>query len=441
MGANLETQRTVAPTKKRISRKMFWIVTSSLVTLFAVILFLNFKRSDKRLRQEVHHLYSVEDPQFHRAMGVLLGPAIVGGNHTETLLNGDEIFPSMLEAIRGARSTITFASYIYWSGPIGREFAEALAARAKAGVRVHVLVDWAGSQKMDAASIELMEGAGVELRKFNPLRWYALGRVNNRTHRKILVTDGKVGFTGGVGIADVWSGHAQDPDHWRDTHFKVTGPVVAQMQAAFLDDWIKATGQVLHGVEYFPPLEPAGSQAAQVFVSSPSGGSESMELMYLLAISAAERSILLSSAYFVPDDLTLEAFKEALKRGVKVQIITPGEHTDSDLVRGASRARWGEILEAGAEIYEYKPTMYHCKSLVVDGYFTSVGSTNFDPRSFGLNNESNLNVFDREFAQRQVEVFEADLARSRQVTYAAWKKRPLHEKAKEHLASLLGGAL
>jgi cardiolipin synthase len=417
------------------------VFVSALLTLVVVILVLNFKRSDKRLRREVHHLYSVGDPQFLRAMGVLLGPAIVAGNQAETLLNGDQIFPSMLAAIRGARSTITFATYIYWSAPIGMEFAQALAERSRAGVKVHVLVDWAGSQKMDPDAIATMEGAGVELQKYNPLRWYSLGRVNNRTHRKILVVDGEVGFTGGVGIGAVWTGHAQDPDHWRDTHFKISGPVVAQMQAAFLDDWIKATGKVLHGADYFPPLEPTGRQAAQVFLSSPSGGSESMELMYLLAISAAERSILLASAYFVPDDLTLEAFKEALQRGVQVRIITPGEHTDNDLVRGASRARWGELLEGGAEIFEYRPTMYHCKALVVDDYFVSVGSTNFDPRSFGLNNEANLNLFDADFARRQVEIFHADLAQSRQVTFEEWKNRPLREKVKENLASLLGGAL
>ena len=232
--------------------------------------------------------------------------------------------------------------------------------------------------------------------------------MNNRTHRKVLVVDGKVGFTGGVGIADAWSGHAQDPDHWRDTHFRAEGPVVAQMQAVFMDNWIKVTGEVLHGAEYFPPLRNAARAAAQMFSSSPEGGSESMQLMYLLAITAAAKSIHLSSAYFVPDDLSLKALVAAARRGVRVQIITPGEHMDAETVRKASRARWGELLEAGVEIFEYQPTMYHCKVMIVDGLWLSVGSTNFDSRSFSLNDEANLNISTRPLPSRQIAIFQQD---------------------------------
>ena len=331
----------------------------------------------------------------------------------------------MLAAIRGARKTITFESYIYWSGSIGREFAEALAERARAGVKVHLLLDWLGSSKLDAAQVALMEGAGVMVRKFHEPAWYHLARMNNRTHRKVLVVDGTVGFTGGVGIADAWAGRAQDPDHWRDTHFRAEGPVVAQMQAVFMDNWIKVTGEVLHGAEYFPPLVKRGESRAQMFSSSPEGGSESMQLMYLLAITAAARTIHLSSAYFVPDDLSLKALVAAAKRGVRIQIITPGEHMDAETVRKASRARWGDLLEAGVEIFEYQPTMYHCKVMVVDGLWLSVGSTNFDSRSFSLNDEANLNITDTAFAARQIEIFEQDLARSRAITLDEWRQRPL----------------
>jgi cardiolipin synthase A/B len=417
--------------------RMLTIVITAVVTLAAVIVALNFATGEKKIDRKIERLYALKDPDFQRAMGVLLGPAIVGGNRFEVLLNGDQIFPPMLEAIRGAKKTITFESYIYWSGTIGQKFADALAERARAGVKVHVLLDWVGSSKMDDSLLALMEQAGVELKKFHQPHWYNLARLNNRTHRKVLVTDGKVGFTGGVGISDLWSGNAQDPDHWRDTHFKVEGPVVAQMQAVFLDNWIKATGVVLHGPDYFPALEPVGSGSAQMFSSSPSGGSESMQLMYLLGITAAEHTIYLSSAYFVPDELTLRTMIDALKRGVKVQIITPGEYVDTETVRRASRALWGKLLEAGAEIYEYQPTMYHCKVMIVDGLLVSVGSTNFDSRSFRHNDEANLNIYDAEFARRQIEIFNADLAKARRMTLQQWQQRPLLEKIWEHVASLL----
>jgi cardiolipin synthase len=294
---------------------------------------------------------------------------------------------------------------------------------------------------MDPTHLAAMEAAGVEVRKFHKPAWYSLARMNNRTHRKVLVVDGKVGFTGGVGIAGLWTGDAQDPQHWRDTHFRAEGPVVAQMQAVFLDNWIKATGVVLHGDNYFPELPAAGNDAAQMFSSSPSGGSESMHLMYLLAITSAQHSIHLSSAYFVPDKLSSQALVDALKRGVKMQIIVPGEHSDAAIVRRASRARWGELLAAGAGIHEYQPTMYHCKVLIVDSLMVSVGSTNFDTRSFRLNDEANLNIYAADFARRQVEVFNADLSRSRRISLNEWQQRPLAEKLLEHAASLIGAQL
>jgi len=407
------------------------------LTTAAGLVALNFKAGEKQVDRPPARLYDTADPQFARAMGVLLGPPILEGNRLEVLLNGDQIFPSMLSAIRGARKTITFESYIYWSGSTGREFAEALAERARAGVKVHVLLDWLGSSKLDPDQLAMMVDAGVSVRKFHEPVWYHLDRMNNRTHRKVLVVDGTVGFTGGVGIADVWSGNAQDPEHWRDTHFRAEGPVVAQMQAVFMDNWIKVTGEVLHGAEYFPPLERRGSGAAQMFSSSPEGGSESMHLMYLLAINAAAKSIHLSSAYFVPDELTREALIAAARRGVRVQIITPGKHMDAETVRRASRARWGDLLQSGIEISEYQPTMYHCKVLVVDGLWISVGSTNFDNRSFALNDEANLNILDPAFAARQIAIFEQDRAHATPITFAQWQQRPFTEKVVEHTAALL----
>ena len=402
---------------------------------------LNLKTGEKKIDQAVARHYDTSGPQFLRAMGVLLGPAILDGNRFDVLLNGAEIFPAMLSAIRGAEKSICFESYIYWSGSVGREFADALAERAKAGVKVHVLLDWLGSNKLDAAQLEMMKSAGVSVRKFHEPAWYHLARMNNRTHRKVLVTDGKVGFTGGVGIADAWGGHAQDPDHWRDSHFRAEGPVVAQMQSVFADNWTKVTGEVLHGDDYFPALEKRGDARAQMFSSSPEGGSESMQLMYLLAITAAARSIHLSSAYFVPGDLTLKALVAAAKRGVTIEIVTPGEHMDAQTVQKASRARWGELLEAGVKIFEYRPTMYHCKVMIVDGLWVSVGSTNFDSRSFALNDEANLNIFDAAFASRQIEIFQHDVAKSKATTLAEWRQRPLLEKLVERAAAMLSAQL
>ena len=420
---------------------MLTVVLTALATGALVLLALNFTAGEKKVQQQLPRLYSTASPDFERALGSLLGPGIVGGNAVTELLNGDQIFPPMLAAIQAAQKSITFETYIYWSGDIGKQFADALSERARAGVRVHVLLDWVGSANVDESYLTEMKEAGVQIEKFHKPHWYNLARLNNRTHRKLLVVDGQVGFTGGVGIAPQWMGNAQDPDHWRDSHYLVRGPVVAQMQATFLDNWLKVTGKVLHGELYFPPIAPAGAQKAQMFSSSPSSGSESMQLMYHLAITAAERSIDLSVAYFVPDELTQKHLMDALARGVRVRFITPGEHTDTDTVKAASRATWGPLLQAGALIYEYQPTMYHCKVMIVDQLLVSVGSTNFDNRSFRLNDEANLNVYDAAFAKRQTEVFEDDLKRSRRVTYEEWLNRPLREKAHEKLTGWLRSQL
>lgn len=410
-------------------------------TLAAVVVARNVSTGEKHIDTRLRRLYSIDEPQFRRSMSMLLGPPMEEGNQVEVLLNGDQIFPAMLEAIAGARRTITFETFIYWSGDIGRRFAEALSERARAGVKVHLLLDWVGSARMEDRQLDEMREAGVQVQRYHQPHWSHLPRLNNRTHRKLLVVDGAVGFTGGVGIADQWLGHAQDAEHWRDTHFRVEGPVVAQMQAVFMDNWIKATGEVLHGEAYFPALERRGDQPAQMFSSSPTGGGASMQLMYLMAVTAAQRSIDLSSSYFVPDSLAIDALAAAARRGVKVRILVPGPEIDTELVRRASRARWGELLEAGVEIAEYRPTMFHCKVLVVDALLVSVGSTNFDNRSFQLNDEANLNVLHEGFARRQIEIFEDDLRRAVPVTLEAWRRRPWREKAVEHAASLIGSQL
>ncbi|WP_199268707.1 phospholipase D-like domain-containing protein [Cognatiluteimonas profundi] len=411
---------------------MIWtIVITVLATILVAVLAMNFATPEKKLERKIEHRYGVSDPQFRREMGVLLGPAILPGNRITDLENGDEIFPAMLQAIGSAQKTVTFETYIYWSGDIGKKFAAAFIDRARNGVKVNLTIDWAGSVSMDADLLKAMTDAGVRVERYRPLHWYTLGRINNRTHRKLLVVDGRIAFTGGVGIGDPWQGHAQDPDHWRDMHFRIEGPVVGQVQSAFNDNWIKTTGQLLNGADYFPPLAPAGTMDAHMFISSPVGGSESMHLMYLMVIAAAEHSIDLSAAYFIPDDLITKALVAARHRGVKIRILMPGENTDSDAARVASKAGWGPLLLAGVEMYEYEPTMFHNKMLIVDHQMVSVGSTNFDLRSFQLNDEASLNVYDAGFANRMTEVFEQDLKPTKQYTYQQWKHRPWKEKFAE----------
>lgn len=416
---------------------MLTIVITAVVTLVIVLLIANLSTGEKKIEHKIDRLYASDDPQFLRSMGLLLGPPVISGNRFEMLLNGDRIFPSMLDGIRSARKTITFETFIYWSGEIGEQIASALADKAREGIAVHVLLDWVGSSKMDKRYLNMLRDAGAEVIQYHKPHWTGLGRMNDRTHRKLLVIDGHIGFTGGVGIAPEWTGHAQNEKHWRDTHFRVSGPVVGHMQAVFMDNWVKATGNVLHGPDYFPHIEPDGDGLAHMFSSSPYGGSDDMQLMYLMAITAATHTIHLASAYFVPDKLTINAIVEAAKRGVKVQIITPGKRIDTHTVREASRACWGDLLKAGVEIFEYQPTMFHCKLLVVDEYLVSVGSTNFDSRSFKLNDEANLNIYDRDFAKQQTATFADDLRRSEQITLDIWEHRPFLEKLLEKFVPLL----
>ncbi|MEX2469380.1 MAG: phospholipase D-like domain-containing protein [Pseudohongiellaceae bacterium] len=413
---------------------MLWvIVITMLATSLVLVVFQNFKTFDSVVERKVEHHYAVSDPQFRREMSVLLGPAIVPGNQVTALQNGNEIFPAMLLAIRSAQTSITFETFIYWSGDIGNEFSQALSERARAGVAVSVIIDWMGSTRMKQSLLDSMQAAGVQLHRYRPLYWYNLGRMNNRTHRKLLLVDGCIGFTGGVGIADQWTGDGGDPEHWRDTHFRIEGPVVAQLQAAFNDNWIKTTGRLLNGPSHFPPLQERGAMDAHVFVASPHGGSESMHLMYLLAIAAAAATIDLAASYFVPDRLLIEALIAARGRNVRVRILLPGPHIDALTVKIASRSDWGRLLRAGVEIHVYQPTMLHIKLLIIDGEFISVGSTNFDIRSIRLNDEASLNVYSSDFATQMTAVFEADLLSAEPYSLALWKSRPLREKLSERI--------
>lgn len=411
---------------------MLWtIIISVVITAIVVFIGMNFHRPEKDVRRRVEHCHDIHDPQFRREMDAMLGPDVLEGNDVTLLENGNEIFPAMLEAIRSAQRSITFETYIYWSGDIGKTFADALKERALAGVPVHVMLDWAGSAKMDKRLLDELTDAGAQVERYHPLRWHSINRMNNRTHRKLLVVDGRIGFAGGVGVADQWQGHAQDPDHWRDLHFRVMGPVVAQLQAAFMDNWIKTTGTVLHSDAYYPKLESHGSEACHLFVSSPAGGNASMHLMYLLAVAGVSRSMDLQASYFIPDPIMVDALLAARARGARIRILVPGKFIDSSLVRISSKRSWGRLLAAGVEIHEYQPTMMHNKMMILDGHLVSVGSTNFDMRSFELNDEASLNVYSDDFAARMTAVMEADLENSTVYTLKMWNNRSWRQRLGE----------
>ena len=300
-----------------------------------------------------------------------------------------------------------------------------------------MLLDWVGSLRMDQTLIEQMREAGVCVARFRPPKPYAVRRLNNRTHRKLLIVDGRIGMTGGVGIAEEWTGDAQDPDHWRDTHVRVRGPVVRGLQGAFAENWLEATGDALVGDAWLPPLEPVDGGGAMQLVRSSSGvGDTNVEALYYLAIASARESLDLTAAYFAPRPAFLEALCDAAERGVRVRLLVPGAHIDKEFVRAAGRRSYERLLECGARIFEYQPTMLHAKTMVIDGVWSSVGSVNFDNRSFQLHDEATLGVRSERFAQELTEQFERDLQVAEEIRPGRWQGRALHQRATEAVLGL-----
>tara|TARA_R110000823_G_scaffold27609_7_gene80342 strand:+ start:10476 stop:11618 length:1143 start_codon:yes stop_codon:yes gene_type:complete len=368
--------------------------------------------------------------------------AVSSGNSIQALINGEEIFPPMLRGINNADREICFETFIYWSGDIAHEFATALSQAARRGVKVQVLLDWWGALNMDAELVEQMRDAGARVRYFNPLRWWQLQRMNYRTHRKILVVDRSLAFTGGVGIAEEWRGDARSPDEWHDIHYAIKGPVVEKLHEAFSALWcevLKEPRMLLQGESSTQLPEPAANVDtvdAQVLSSSPRSGSERIYRLFRYAIETATDSIQLTTAYFVPDSDTISAMAAAVKRGVRLDVMVPGRHNDSRVVRYSSRAAWGELLLAGVRIHVYEPTMLHAKVTIIDGEWVIVGSANFDNRSFALNDEIVLNVCSEEFARYHQRVFEQDLGRCKTLSYEDWRSRGIFTRCKEALADL-----
>jgi cardiolipin synthase A/B len=377
--------------------------------------------------------FAASDPRFLEGLGPLLGVTTVPGNRVEEMINGDEFFPAMLEAIRGAQTSVTLTTYIYWRGQVAAEFSRALADRAREGVQVRVLLDWIGSRRIDPRDVALMREAGAEVRFFNPFTILNPGRINHRLHRKLLVVDGHTGFIGGAGYADFWLGNAHNDRNWRDAFYQVEGPVVAQMQSVFMEDWQKVTGEGLVGDAFFPGLVPVGSDPAHVFSNTVGAGTDRVRLMYLLSIDAARKSIRISMAYFIPCTQIRQALIAARNRGVDVQIILPNELIDSKIVRPSSRRNYGPLLRAGIQIFEFEPSMYHTKAIVVDEAWVTVGSANLDNRTFRYSDEANLNILSPEFARAQIAAFDTDRARAQEITYEAWKRRSLIKRLMEIL--------
>jgi len=383
------------------------------------------------------HGIDVGAQDFLDTMAGATGVPFLAGNTLKVLNNGDQFYPAMLRDIELAERSITIEAYIYWAGDIGITFAKALAAAAQRGVKVKILLDAVGSQSIGNEILKILEDAGCHLAWYNPIRITRLRRINNRTHRKSLLIDGWVGYTGGAGIADHWTGHAQDDKHWRDLQIRIEGPAVRPLQSGFAHNWLECTGELVTGPDFYPTLTPVGPLSLQTIMSSPETGASSVRVMYFLAISAAQKTIDIANPYFVPDHVSIDLFRDAVKRGVRVRVMVAGSSNDTLVTRLNSLRLYGALLKAGVRVYEYNRTMMHHKIMIVDDLWSTVGTTNFDNRSFSHNEENNVCVCDAGVAAQLSQTFERDIAVCEEVTLENWKRRSLPLKTAEALASFV----
>ncbi|HYI95914.1 MAG TPA: phospholipase D-like domain-containing protein [Bryobacteraceae bacterium] len=388
-------------------------------------------------RYGLDHEFSLDSDEFCSSIVGATGVPYLQGNRLEIFNNGDEFYPVMLDAINAAKHSITIEAYIYWAGEIGQQFGQAFAKKSREGVKVKLLLDAIGAASIGEDILRTLQNGGCQIAWFNPIRWYSLGRFNNRTHRKSLIIDGCIAFTGGAGIADHWRGHAQNPEHWRDIQIKLEGPAVLPLQTGFAQNWLETTGELVSGFEFYPPPQQVGSVALQTILSSPQTGASSVRIMYYFAIVCSRRMIYIANPYFVPDQAGIDTLLEAKKRGVDVKIMVSGIHNDNRMVRHNSRRLYAQLLAGGVEVYEYNRTMLHHKIMVVDGMWATVGTTNFDNRSFAHNEENNVCFFDPPSVTKLRTSFENDLQHCERVTLDRWRRRGVWNKAQELLASLL----
>jgi cardiolipin synthase A/B len=383
------------------------------------------------------HEFGIESDQFLHTVSGATGMVFAAGNRITLMNNGDEFYPAMLEAIEEAEASVTIEAYIYWAGDVGRRFARTLAHRAQHGVSVKILLDAVGSASIGSEILETLESGGCQLAWYNRIRWYSIGRFNHRTHRKSLVVDGRIGFTGGAGIADVWAGHAQDAQHWRDMQIRLEGPAVVPLQTGFAVNWLQTTGELVTGHRYYPPIDADGPLSALTLMSSPEAGASTVRTMYYLSIVCARKSIYIANPYFVPDAIAVETLIDAKRRGVDVRVMVAGAYNDNWLARQNSVMLFGRLLEAGIEVLDYNRTLLHHKTMVVDGVWSTIGTTNFDNRSFAHNEESNVCIYNRALARRLQETFLADTKDCERLSFEAWRNRGMWSRAQEVVASFL----
>lgn len=422
-------------------KKLKWIGATALTValLFAIgaVMMSNLTPKPKRLVEPIAIDYGLDDPRFVRSLGQILPHPLVGGNGIDHIEGGEAIYAAKLDAIAAAQHSINFEVFEFFGDEAAAAFTDALAEAAERGVAVRALLDYVGTMPAEEEHLERMEEAGVELIRWREPAWYQLPRFNHRTHRKLLIVDGEIGFTGGANVTDSWLPDDDAPGY-RDHHFRITGPVVGNMQAAFVEVWLEASGELLHGDDYFPELEPQGELLMQMVSSKPREGMHRIRMMFKYAIAAAQERITISSAYFYPDPSFLDALTEAAERGVEVRILVPGDSIDYGFVRHASVNRWRPMLEAGVEIYEYQPAMYHAKLISIDDSWASIGSTNIDNRSFRINKEGNVNVYDEDFARYVRGLVEDDLDDAILYTAERWEERPWHKRLAGWVSMIAG---
>ena len=372
----------------------------------------------------------LESGEYARLLEVLADAKLQQNSSIDVIANGEHFYPAELEAIRSAQKNINMEIYIFERGELTKQYVDALTERACAGVKVRLTIDAMGSFSMSKQYFQSLTEAGGHVEWYHPIRWYSWPRINNRTHREILVVDGKVAFVGGAGIADHWFKSEKNKPRWRDTMFRVRGEAVAGLQSTFVENWLNSSGELLSGMEYFPQPENHGSVEALVVNSMPSmGGSTRARILFQTLLASAKKSIYITTPYFLPDRSAMGEMLRAMKeRNVEIRIITPGRRSDHGMTRSSSRGLYGELLKAGAKIAEYQPAMIHQKMLVIDGVWSVVGSTNFDNRSFGLNDEVNVAARDVALAKELIRLFEEDWQKSHTISYEEWKRRPVWER-------------
>ena len=379
----------------------------------------------------------VASPEFPITMAGMTGMPLVPGNSVALFNDGDEFFPQMLQAVESAEHSITMEQYIFWDGRVGRRFAEAFAEKARSGIPVKLLLDAIGSATLGEPIVKILEAGGCQLAWFRPIHWYTINRANHRDHRKSIIVDGRIAFTGGAGLADHWLGKAKNARSWRDIMIRVQGPAALEQQSGFAQNWLQSTGEILTGHDYFPVPSPAGNVDVQTILSSPFEGVGAAGTMHLTALQCARRHVYIANPYFIPDPRLIDMLAHACGRGVAVKLMLAGDHNDTWWARQNSLRLYGKLLQAGVEIFEFLPTMLHQKIIIVDDAWGAVGTANFDNRSLSLNEETSVCFCDRTLVSQLHEIFLKDLERCRKVSLARWKRRGFWQRAGEQFASLI----